>query len=217
MTTAIDEKSQLDPFFREGVVKCLILNQEWHSDAFIEFKPDDPKFVPPNAFWRYEKESLVVLEKASDTFDPDLPKANGLIRFHPEKKTSRMPIKIQKANEDPVPKVSSWKDLPTGFHYVTAEAVFWDIDKAKEDRKDQYEMNDEDWISKLSSGKLNSSFDHTSPREFGLDMGMQSFAEVVTKSRTANIAKSLKSLHLWALAIMIIGLLMLILLTAGGA
>ncbi len=216
MTTITDDKAQLSSFYKEGVIKVFIFNQGWVEDAIIELKPDDPKFVPPNAYWHFKNESYLMIEM-SKTLDPDLPKANGLIRFKPPATKSRIPFRIQKVDKDPVPQVSSWIDLPDGFHYVTAEAVFWDADQVEENRKAQYEMSDKDWLGKLASGALNSSYNHISPREFGLDMGMEGIAEVVTKSRTANIAKSLKSLHLWALAIMVIGLLMLILLTAGGA
>ena len=216
MTTITDEKNQLSGFYKDGVIKVFIFNEGWIEDSIIEFKPDDPKFVPPNAYWNFKNASVLMIEK-SKTLDPDLQKANGLIRFKPPARKSRMPFRIQKVNTAPVPQFTSWLDLPGGFHYVTAEAVFWDTHQIEENKKNQYEMTDKQWLESLASGALNSSQTHISPREFGLDMGMEGYGEVVTKSRTANIAKSLKSLHLWALAIMVIGLLMLILLSAGGS
>lgn len=214
MTTITDSKSQVDPYYKEGVIRAIILNDEWPSDAFIDFKPEDRELVPPNAYWKYENQYTVVLEKSSISFDPDRPKATGFIRFEPEKPQSRIPIKIQKANQDPVPK-TTWKELPEGFYYVTAEAIFWDMNQASEDLSPEYNMTDKQWIEKLTSGNLSTAFKHISPREFGLEMGMASYQEVITKNRTNDIAKTLKSLHLWALAIMVIGLLMLILLSAG--
>ena len=68
----------------------------------------------------------------------------------------------------------------------------------------------------IFAGALPANVDNLDPVEFGIKLEMSNYQETVTRTKTADLMKSLKSLHLWALAIMVVGLLMMILITASG-
>ncbi len=211
-------------FSPEGTMGAILINEEWDHDAIVDFKPESINDTPANGGWVFKKERFVILEYTKDAFeyDPDLPIASGAIKWRKDKPTAFQKLirKIKekkKGYKEPEPEQEKWQKLPDNFRYVTAESVYFDLLMAESDAKTEYEMTDRDWIAELHSGNIQNVPDKISPEEFGLDLAMADYSEMVNRSKKEALMKSIKSMHLYALGIMVVALIMLILLTSSGA
>ncbi|SVA07876.1 uncharacterized protein METZ01_LOCUS60730 [marine metagenome] len=211
-------------FSPEGTTGALLINEDWTYDALVDFKPEQINDMPANAGWVYKNERFVILEYSKDAFeyDPDLPLASGAIKWRKDKpsfiqKLLRRMKEKKQGHKLPEPEQEKWQKLPDNFRYVTCESVYFDLLISDSDTKTEYEMTDRDWISELHSGNIQNVPDKISPEEFGIDLAMADYSEMVNRSKKEALMKSIKSMHLYALGIMVIALIMLILLTSSGA
>jgi len=206
-----NETQIIDPFFtKTGTIQCMFLDPKLPRDYLVDFRPANLAEMPPNCFWQFRGKPLVIIERSYDKlptdYDPTLPQAKGAILFPQHKQKS---IFKKKTSE-------RWQTLPGSCRYFTPLSAYWDVANPQEDDKSNFASSEQDWINKVFAGEFTSSLKNLNPVEFGYDLSMQNYEETVTKTKTMDLVKSLKSLHLWALAIMVIGLIMMIVMTAGG-
>ena len=205
-TTRYENRAEIiDPFLEKTeFIKAIYLDQSRPQDYIVDFKPSDFKELPASCYWDSPWGRAVIIERSSDiNFDPDMPNAKGEIRFKSKKR-------LFGKNTAP------WQQLPDYCYLQTTKGVYWDISNPPDDSREQFDKSDRDFISDIFAGALPANVDNLDPVEFGIKLEMSNYQETVTRTKTADLMKSLKSLHLWALAIMVVGLLMMILITASG-
>lgn len=200
----------IDPFLSsKEFIKCLYLDPKLPRDYFVEYKPSDIAQLPANCFWEMKGEPVVIVEKSYDGiagFDPTMPSAYGAIRFP----TKSGFLFFKKKTE------SKWQALGSDCRFFTPASAYWDISNPPDNVRENFDLSEKDFVTNIFAGKNPATLNNVSPVEFGHDLAMKNYEETVTRTKTLDLVKSLKSLHLWALGIMVVGLLMLILLTAGG-
>tara|TARA_B100001750_G_C15407715_1_gene546117 strand:- start:220 stop:861 length:642 start_codon:yes stop_codon:yes gene_type:complete len=195
----------IDPFMEKTeFIKAIYLDQSRPQDYVVDFKPSDFRDLPASCYWDSPWGRTVIIEKSNEmNFDPDMPNAKGAIRFKAKKRLFRK-------------KTDQWQPLPDYCRFVTTQSVYWDVSNPPDDTREHFDKSDRDFISDIFSGAMPANVDNLDPVEFGIKLEMSNYQETVTRTKTADLMKSLKSLHLWALAIMVVGLLMMILITASG-